>query len=169
MHRVLTFAAVLALSACASMMPQPPAPISIRTLASKTDYEPYLTKGSATLTGQAFLTTVGGDVKKGAGRMVTLDPATPYSNEWYASYGTNLSRFAETPSAPEFASARRTTVADADGRFKFADLPAGSYIVRSTVTWDTGRYQYVSDTQGGVVSGVVTIAAGESKELILHR
>ena len=139
----------------------------MRATAEQSKYAPFLVKGTATITGQAFLTTVGGDVKKGAGRTVTLDPATPYAFEWWARTGSVP--LGGMPEAPLFLATRRTTVADADGRFRFAELPAGTYLLHTVIQWETGRYQYIPDTQSGLLTGTVTITDGQMKEIILNK
>lgn len=127
------------------------------------DYVQYAHPGTGELSGQAFLTTRGGDVKVAAGRSVTLDPATPYARAWYEKYGRMTDAM---PPAPGFAQARRTTVADAEGRFRFTNLPQGSYIARTTVTWETGAAS--AGLQGGIVSDTVNIGTGAKNELILN-
>lgn len=128
-----------------------------------TEYAPFRQSGQGMITGQAFLTTRGGDVKVAAGRQVTLDPATAYSRAWYEEYGRVSDQM---PPAPEFAAARRTTVADAEGRFRFSNLPSGSYIVRTSVTWETGSGS--AGLQGGIVSDVVAVT-GDTREVILNQ
>jgi hypothetical protein len=46
------------------------------------EYLPYAGDGDATITGQAFLKTRGGDVKYGAGNTIFMNPVTSYSTEW---------------------------------------------------------------------------------------
>jgi len=127
-------------------------------------YARFAGSGEAELSGQAFLTTRGGEVRVAAGRLVTLDPATDYALEWFRRFGGNADDFTALPPDPGFAGARRTTVADAEGRFGFASLPAGTYIVRTAVTWETGSYD---DLQGGVVADIVTLDGAESRQVVL--
>ena len=103
------------------------------------EYQPYLAAGNATITGQAFLTQRGGDVVKAAGRTVTLDPATSVGNEWWEKVVTDRYDQSETPPSTAFQQARRTTTADADGRFRFSDLPPGKYYLHTVVTWENRR------------------------------
>ena len=63
---------------------------------------------------------------------------------------------------------QRVTAADADGRFRFADLPAGGYIVVTSVRWEVPS-EYGPDWQGGAVKREVRIAAGEHATIILSR
>jgi hypothetical protein len=160
---------LLGLGACASMAPKPPRPIEVFAIASPADYAPYLAKGSGTVAGQAFLTTRGGDVKVAAGREVTLDPQTAYADEWYGKYGRDMSRWSEMPTDSLFRAARRTTIADAQGKFVFAGVPAGKYLVRSSVTWEVPTSNmFMSDVQGGVVAKHIMISEGETVSPILN-
>lgn len=169
MQRVLICLVASAFVGCAPTAappPAPPQPMEIAIATTGADYAPFSLAGTAGLTGQAFLTTRGGDVKLAAGRTVTLDPATPYARGWFAKYGGDLDRADELPPNVAFQHARRRTVADAQGKFHFENLAPGSYIVRTTVTWETGaRY---SGLQGGVVAAVVDIPDGKTSEVILN-
>ena len=146
------------------------------------DYYPYSKAGTGMIDGQAFVVVRGGDVlldtkgylttisdnaRTASGNDVTLDPATPYAMTWYMRDGTSLRRFASAPKDAAFRAARKTTVADEAGKFKFEGLPAGRYIVRTTITWQTPRDSYRMMTQGGVASAVIDLAEGEQKTLII--
>ena len=146
------------------------------------DYYPYSKPGTATIDGQAFVVIRGGDVlldtrgylttlsdnaRTASGNDVTLDPATPYAMEWYMKSGTSLRRFTNAPKDAAFRAARKTTVADEAGKFRFDGLPAGRYIVRTTITWQTPRDSYRMMTQGGVASVVIDVAEGEQKTVII--
>jgi hypothetical protein len=133
--------------------------------AGEAEYGPYLKDGTASVSGQAFLTQQNGGVVKAAGRLVTLDPATSVGDEWWGKAGKFWVHRAITPPSPGFQKARRMTVADADGRFKFSDLPGGKYYVRTEVTWEIGNYY---PTQGGLVGQLVEIGDGQIKEVILN-
>lgn len=135
--------------------------------AASEEYAPFTRPGTAKLTGQAFLTTRGGDVKLGAGRSVTLDPLTTYSRSWYRRAGRSVEQFSAMPPSPLFATARRTTTGDAEGRFDFTGLPPGEYLVRSVVTWEVPGASGL-ERQGGVVAAVVAIGEGEAKNVILN-
>jgi len=146
------------------------------------DYYPYSKPGTATIDGQAFVVIRGGDVlldthgylttisdnaRTASGNDVTLDPATPYAMEWYMKSGTSLRRFTNAPKDAAFRAARKTTIADEAGKFKFDGLPAGRYIIRTTITWQTPRDSYRMMTQGGVASVVIDLAEGEQKTVII--
>ena len=155
----------LGLSGCATEMAPPPPQWNASTDAAAAEYAPYLKPGTATLAGHAFLTQPGRGVVKAAGRVVTLDPATSVGNEWWEKAGKVWSHHSLVPSTA-FAGARRTTVADTDGRFIFSGLPAGRYYVCTEVTWEIGGYY---PTQGGLVGQPVTIGDDETKDVILNR
>lgn len=133
--------------------------------AAEAEYEHYLRPGAAALVGQAFLVQRGGGVVKAAGRTVTLDPATSVGNEWWGKAGRSWENRAVMPPSPGFVKTRRTTVADAEGRFRFADLAPGTYFVRTEVTWFIGGYY---GDQGGLVGQSVEVRDGQVREVILN-
>ncbi len=139
--------------------------------ASPEEYATYSQPGTGVLTGQAFLTTRGGDVKKGAGRLVTLDPLTTYSKSWYLRSGRGIETFEVAPPDSLFLRTRKTTTTDAEGRFRFTNVPAGTYLVRTIVTWEAPVLSPRAglERQGGVVSEVVSIQPGEPQEVILSK
>ena len=191
MTKLLLAACVLAVSAgCRSSAGGSPEPEGAATPSSTpapavvaADYYPYSKPGTASINGQAFVVVRGGDVlldgqgylttisdnaRTASGSDVTLDPATPFAMDWYTKSGTSLRRFANAPKDAAFRAARRTAVADESGKFTFTNLPAGRYIVRTTITWQTPRDSYRMMTQGGVASAVIDIAEGEAKTVILR-
>jgi hypothetical protein len=124
------------------------------------DAEPYLRQGTATITGQAFLTTRGGDVKLAAGREIALYPATPYFAERYLQWGKGIS--IEPPIPPEAERFIRKTQVDANGNFEFNNLPPGDYFLFVNIVWLAGN-----SYTGGVVKEKVTIGEGESKRVLV--
>lgn len=182
--RTLAFAlAATALACSSSGAPAPAAAPAPASGSGAADYYPYTRPGTGAIDGQAFVVIRGGDVlldthgylttisdntRTASGSEVTLDPATPFAMDWYMKHGTSLRRFGNVPNDARFRAARRTTVADESGRFKFTDLPAGRYIVRTTITWQTPRDSYRMMTQGGVASAVIDLVEGEQKTLILR-
>ena len=153
------------LAGCASMTRPPPQWNQISDTA-EAEYQPYSAGGTGSIIGQAFLIQRGGGVVKAAGRTVTLDPATTVGNEWWGKAGKIWVHRHLTPPSPGFTKARRTTVADADGRFKFSGLAAGQYYVRTEVTWEIGGYE---PTQGGLVGQLVEVRDGQTSEVILNQ
>ena len=197
MRTLVIAAAALALACKSSGTPSTdgaPAPASQRTDSAApttqkapassiaADYDPYSKPGTATIDGQAFVIVRGGDVlldnqgylttisdnaRTASGNDVTLDPATPFAMDWYMKSGTSLRKFTNVPKDAAFRAARKTAIADDAGKFKFTGLPAGRYIIRTTITWQTPRDSYRMMTQGGVASAVIDLVEGEQKTVIL--
>jgi hypothetical protein len=131
--------------------------------------------GPHTIAGQAFMRTVGGEVRTCAGLEVSLFPVTPYSSErMQVLYGSTSAGFRSAnafaprldPGAadPQYMHYSRKTVCDASGRFEFQKAADGSYFVIATVIWSTG--QPYSPPQGGFLMRRV-MAGSESENLIL--
>ena len=151
-------------------MPPPrviPDPVVQYPPISAEEYAPYLKAGTAQVTGQAFLKTRGGDVKVGAGSPVTLDPITSYSRPWWNNLGSIYQYRGMKPDAPEFSQARKEIIADAQGRFVFSNVPAGSYFLRSEVTWEAPSTGYLPNIQGGLVFKEIVVKEGEKVDVIL--
>ncbi len=162
MKKLVMGAVVCTLAACVSMVPPPQ--WSEMTSAKDAQYAPYLAGGKGQLAGQAFLVQQGGGVVKAAGREVTLDPATDVGSEWWSKAGRFWLHRDLVPPSAAFIKARRTTLADAEGRFKFDGLAPGAYYVRTEVTWQIGGY---NSTQGGLVGRRVDVADG-TREVVLN-
>lgn len=133
------------------------------------EYTALPTTGTARIQGQAFLKTVGGDVKTAAGNAVYLNPVTSYSEQWYASYVTNRPLDPADPD-PRLKEYLRETTADGEGRFEFTDVPAGEYFVTTSVVWGvpTGSYGTISQ-QGGTVTKRISVKDGETIKIIITR
>jgi hypothetical protein len=77
---------------------------------------PYSKPGTGKIAGQAFLKTVGGDVKYGAGNIVWLHPVTALTTEWFTKHVVQGMPLATgNPHADDY---RKQTIADAEGRFE---------------------------------------------------
>lgn len=157
-------ALVSSLAFIAACTPSPaPAPIMSRP-AGSSEYAPYLGSGTATISGQAFLLTQGGEAKRAAGSIVDADPLTPFAEQWFIAAN---GRWDLTPNDTLFARARRRTTADADGRFEFTDLPGGRYLISTSVTWKASNgYGLVS--QGGWLADTLTVRDGEKRTLVMN-
>lgn len=163
MKTTIIAAIILAfLSGCATR--QPPPTYTTFSANAEAEYLPYLTKGNSEIVGQAFLAQKGGGTVKAAGREVTLDPVTEVSLKWWTQAGKVWQYRNSTPPSKNFLAAHRTTVADADGRFKFTGLPAGSYFLRTEITWDVPFH----GVQGGLVTTSIQVKEGELKQAILN-
>lgn len=139
-----------------------PAPAHPTLVPDSTEYAAYLRGGDAEIRAQAFLRTRGGDVKLAAGMTAYLDPLTGYAREWWTQRGRSLQWFGVAPPDPIFKRARRETIVDAQGNFRFAGLAPGWYVVHTRVTWEV-NYQL----QGGVVGDTVLARMGDHGVVIL--
>jgi hypothetical protein len=122
--------------------------------------------GSAKIVGQAFLKTVGGDVKYGAGDTVWLHPVTSLTNEWFTKHivqGVPLA--AGNPHSYDF---RRQAIADAEGRFEFDALPPGDYYLTCSITWGVPSDIGTMPT-GGIAYAKVSVRNGETTKAIVTR
>ena len=123
--------------------------------------------GANTITGQAFLRQRGGGVVTCAGATVDLFPQTPYSRERVLNlYGTITqpsqgTRFLDDPD-PRYLELTRETICDADGNFRFADVPDGEYFVIARVQWEVA-----SSTQGGPVMAPAAVSGGEEVHVLI--
>src|SRR5690606_1236593 len=133
--RILILAlAMLALSGCVTTQ-TPVKDVAMQNQFSAADLEPYAHAGTASIIGQAFLTTRGGDVKVGAGREVVLLPATVFVKEAMTHIDRGYRPAAYQAARAEIHKVARTTIADAEGRFEFVGVPAGDYILQTEITW----------------------------------
>ena len=123
--------------------------------------------GTSTITGQGFLRRNDGVVVYAAGSEADLIPQTSYSavrvsgafpNGSHLSYGG----LNYDSTDPAYASTVRKTTADGEGKFTFSNVPAGSYYVTTSVIWEVGY-----ERQGGLLMMPVTVAAGQTANVIL--
>ena len=163
MRRLVLFTLVVLLSACATM-----APPQSRMPFPENEYQVLAKSGSATVKGQAFLKTRGGDVKTAAGNEVILNPVTSYSMEWYEKSYIPGKRMVE-PDQRLFNFVRKQ-VADGNGRFTFKNVPPGEYFVTTIITWEapTG-YQGSLRLQGGTVTKRITVINGDEIDIVVTR
>lgn len=136
---------------------------------------------SNTIKGNAFLTTVGGDVKKCSGNVVTLIPGNDVLGHVESAYEIEYNSLSDAQKSISdvdkdfliynsklksmFGELRQTSVCDVDGKFEFNNVPPGSWTVKTKVVWQvpkvSGTYVYMS-TQGGPVSSEVFIPRSAS-------
>lgn len=158
-------AAVIALVLAAGCIP--PTVAKRRIAFDELSYAGYDAVGTATIKGQAFLKTRGGEVKFAAGGKVYCNPVTSYSTEWYHR-GVIDGETLETPD-PRAEKYYRETQADAFGNFEFTSLPAGSYYLAAPIYWEVPFGRYGTDTTGATAGARVKVEAGETKKVILTR
>ena len=148
-------AILLLIGGCAPAIVKPVTPFN------DADFAAYTKKGSASVHGQAFMKTNGGDVKYGAGNNVLLIPATRYSEE--ALTILDEGGYVIIKIDPEWNKYTKTTQADATGNFEFSDLPAGDYFLECAITWSTGESR-----TGGLLRKKITLANSQSLKIILN-
>jgi hypothetical protein len=106
-----------------------------------------LEEGTRTITGQAFLKTLGGDVKTCAGNAVYLIPSSAYADERIQYiYGTGMNGYnphmtflgKRLPDAdPRYGGYNIQGICDASGNFEFSNIPEGNYYLLAAVLWQT--------------------------------
>ncbi|WP_226663284.1 hypothetical protein [Microbulbifer aggregans] len=131
-------------------------------------------KGTATISGQSFVQTRGGQPRTCAGRPVNLVPVSAYAEEririlygnTYQGYNSAFTgvKAKFVPDVFEFRSTIRNATCDAQGNFEFSGIPAGDYFVISSITWVVDN-PFIP--QGGTMMKKVSIAEGESTRAIL--
>jgi hypothetical protein len=133
MKRAPIFAALAAFALAACQ------PTARPNIPPSTQFDPraaqfVLARGPGAIEGQAFVVQRNGRPLWAAGETVRLVPATAYANaRFQALYGATkfipADRIPNVPVDPQYAAYTRTTVSDAQGRFRFADLAPGEYFV----------------------------------------
>ena len=163
------------LSGCASMGLSPPKQVNLTNTFNQQEVEWSTASGTASISGQAFFQTRGGQPRTCAGLEVFLQPHSTYGDErLVAIYGN-----AEQGSAPALATRvqfipddsgykkfARTSTCDAQGNFSFSSLPAGKYFITASVIWTIPGQEF-APPQGGALLKTVTLGEGESKRVIL--
>lgn len=151
------------LSGCAT---SPSIESPIRANFNEADFSWSAKGGGASITGQAFLKTKGGDVKFGAGNTIKILPKTEYTTELRIRGSINGEKIG--PVDPGLEKYTRTTIADGNGNFEFHNLPAGTWYLSTAITWGIPT-QYGLQQTGGVAYTTATITDGEVKKVILTR
>ena len=127
---------------------------TIRTPYNSSEMASYAGTGSATITGQAFSRTRGGDVKIPAGNTIYLVPLTNYTREVLDKYYASAIGDSNTAHLKPYI---RLSTIDAQGNFVFLNVPAGVYRATTVHTWMAGN-----DTTGGEINGDVSVKSGET-------
>jgi hypothetical protein len=143
-----------------------PAPYRMTTQFNDDDFQPWASSGPATLQGQAFLKTVGGDVKTCAGEAVMLIPGTQFDREMIQAERAGHSDAANVP--PSWGKYAKHVTCDAQGNFVFDDLVAREWIVETIVQWGipTGSVLFPVDKQGGVLNQTVSLRPGLNRTVL---
>lgn len=132
---------------------------------------PKMGTGTATIQGQAFLKTRGGDVKYAAGNEIYLLPVTSYSNQWYR-VSLEWPKKAINPIYdPRYKQYITTVIGDGEGRFEFKNVPAGDYYLSTTIVWqyvEGGRYPSLTPT-GGTIVKKISVKDNQKLKVIFTR
>ena len=144
--------------------------VSQVTTFNEGDVAAQLENGPNTIRGSALFNQVGGGTVTCAGRDVYLIPKSKFADERmqiiYGNLQGGLAATGSLPTADEnqvaaYLAALKKTICDAQGFFKFENIADGQFYVQSTITW--GEY----GSQGGALMRPVTVAGGETAELVL--
>lgn len=141
-------------------------PIERKIMFNEQEFKSYAEKGTATIFGDAFLKTAGGEVRKAAGNTILLLPANSYTTEWI-NHNKRYMALQLTPADPRYFKYERQTTGDADGRFEFNELPPGQYYVATKIIWKVPSGGGGLTETGGWVSAMIQIASGEKKKVVV--
>jgi hypothetical protein len=156
----LAVVALLICFACAAPRTAQP-----RTVAfNPAEYAGLPTTGTGSIKGQAFMRTLGGEVRYAAGLEILLRPKTAYMEEWFQRSVVKLELL--TQSDPGAFAHDRKTVGDGEGHFAFTGIPAGSYYVCSAITWTVPGPNGLQST-GGWVGIEVALAEGQALDNVV--
>ena len=184
MRKVMVLVAVAAcawLTGCippsASTVKKEPAP-SVKEVSIASQFEADKAremsqgKGNNTIKGSALMRQSGGGVVTCAGKTVSLVPAIAYAKEKIQAVYGNTQRGAVSyydaflivfsPDIP-YETFSRSSICDAQGFFKFEEVPDGEYFVTVVITWSGGSYL----TQGGYLMQRVEVKEGKAVEVVL--
>lgn len=166
--------------------PPPPPPIAPWypvTPVLEAEYDPFLKPGTGCVEGQAQVNlskVPSNGVTRPLTHTVTLDPATSVGMEWWDKTSQDILYHLERPPSPCFVKARRAASTDAEGRFKFSNLPAGNYYVRCVAKRVEDLFEPGPDgrpvrVKGGhsssiaLVGELVTVNESQTNRVILNR
>jgi hypothetical protein len=166
MRNIYCIIVVCFLTACVSVSTE--RPVLERVNFPNSEYVNLVSNGTGTVKGQAFLKTRGGDVKTAAGNEVILNSVTSYSTQWFEKSYKGGNVLAEPDQ--RYLDSIISTIADADGRFEFEDVPPGKYYLVSSVTWETPTgYNGGLRVQGGYIAEIISVKNDIVVNIILTR
>lgn len=128
-------------------------------------------KGSNSIKGSALIRQSGGGVVTCAGQDVILTPVTAYASERiqaiYGSTQRGAASFGSVPNAfspdiPEYYEFRQDRLCDAQGFFKFEEIPDGEYFITVIINWMVNNLH-----QGGGLMQRVEVRGGQTIEVVL--
>jgi hypothetical protein len=170
-----TALAIAVVFAAGCAVPAPPAPpAQMSSPFNAADVAWSAARGTATVEGRAAI-AAGGVSHTCAGSEAQLVPAGSYATEMMRMVFGNDARgyvtLASSPRypasiAPDFSRTIRRVGCDAEGRFRFSDVPAGRWYVFSNVIWPSTGGEGTAP-QGGALMQRVEVAEGASANVLL--
>ncbi len=126
------------------------------------EYAPYRGTGTARITGQVSLTLDSGQVLYGSACQVRLTPVTTESTRFMNDVvkAGAVKNWKDAPDAVWW-----LAQADDEGRFQFADVPAGSYYVTCPVAWRDS----LGFAQQRILWAETTVGPGETVQVSVSR
>ena len=135
------------------------------------DFAPYAKKGTASIIGQAFLKTRGGEVRYGAGDTIFLFPSTPYTREMqHFTHHEITNRVTIENVDKRWRDYIKKITADGSGNFEFSDIPAGEYFLECALFWEVPKSCYGCaglEETGDVLRKQIKITEGEKLKIML--
>lgn len=164
----LILLSMLGVSACTPYGLTPShAPVYTVGETTQADYAPWAGKGDASLQGQGFLTTNGGDVKTCAGQEVRAIPANAADVGLITAISEGDRLILADPKFPNLSHVNtRRTVCNAQGNFEFDNLPPQSWIIETRVVWEVPNDYGGVTTEGGPLVETVHLTAGTNKIIL---
>ena len=130
------------------------------------DFTWSLSKGTGVIAGRGLLRGPGGYMQTAAGEEVALIAKTPYTDEIVAVSRKKgfFDEYTNVDKDPNYNKYRLSQTADAEGRFRFENLPAGQWYIVTRVIWYVRDQNSQVHLQGGLLWGQITIADGEVRD-----
>ena len=123
-------------------------------------------QGTGVIAGQASLVAQGGFIQYPGDKPVILVPRNAYTDEIVTASRMPgfFNKFSDVEKHQDYFQFRRVVKPDAEGRFRFENLPAGEWYIASTVLWFTRDQFGVVTVHGGNVWGLITLGDGEIRD-----
>lgn len=130
-------------------------------------------KGTASISGRAFIRATGGKIKTAQGSSATLLPVTKYSEQRVnAIYGrsgiaTRKVNFAKNSDDPRYHVYTRTVSVGAGGAFKFTALSPGEYFVTTGINWSAPDTSGKTNRKAVALVKRVRVGEGQNVKVVL--